>query len=251
MSLSSEQREDSDRVRRARWAVVSLAAAGLLLRIWFVVTTPGTADVRFFHGFAQAIEKFGPVRVYAQDLPGLPVYNHPPLAGWMLAAMTELEGMGLPFGVLIRLPSSLADAVACLLVFEIMRRRVRLRSAVLCALAVALSPVLVGVSAYHGNTDPIAVTLALAAAHLLADRKLPLAAGLVAALAISVKLVPIVAIPVLFVVALRGGRAVLLRFGAGFGGLMALLWGPALLTVPAALKANVLAYEAAAGGCGG
>ncbi|MYW64721.1 DUF2029 domain-containing protein [Streptomyces sp. SID8379] len=223
--------------------MLAAAVLGLLVRLFIAASSPGPADVRFFHGFAGAIEKYGPVRVYAQDLPGLPVYNHPPATGLMLAAMTWAEQLGASFAFLIRLPASLGDVLACVVVFEIVRRRARLRSAVLCAVAVAASPVLIGVSGYHGNTDPAAVALALLAAHLLADRRLPLVAGVVAALAISVKLVPIVVVPALFVAALRGGRPTLLRFTAGFGGLLAALWGPVLLTVPMAFKENVLAYE--------
>jgi len=83
----------------------------------------------------------------------------------------------------------------------------------------------------------------IAAAYLLADRKSPLAAGIAAALAISVKIVPVVAIPALVVAAARGGRPVLARFCAGLGALMLLVWGPVLATVPGPLREKVLEYE--------
>ncbi|MBA2949536.1 glycosyltransferase family 39 protein [Streptomyces sp. PSKA28] len=231
-------------MRRGQVVAVAVAVViCLAIRLFFLLTTHGRADVDIFHGFARAIEQFGPIRVYEQPLHGLPVYNHPPLAGWMLLGMSELERMGIPFLVLIRLPATLADAVSVVLVFEIVRQRARVHTAVVCAWTVALSPILVCVSGYHGNTDPVAVMFALAAAYLLADRKRPLAAGLVAALSVSVKFIPVVAIPVLLVVAARGGQRVLVRFSAGLAGLMTLVWGPVLLTVPGALKDNVLNYE--------
>ncbi|MFB6776676.1 hypothetical protein ACFCX0_04425 [Streptomyces sp. NPDC056352] len=229
-------------VRRARAVVLVTAAVGLLVRMLIAANTPGPADVRIFQGFAKAITVYGPIRIYEQPLPGLPVYNHPPLAGWMLLGLNELAEIGMSFGTLIRSPASIADFFCALVVFEIVRRRGSLRTAVACGTGVALSPVLIATSGYHGNTDAVAVTFALAAAYLLADRKAPLAAGVAAALCISVKFVPVVVIPALFVVALRGGRPVFVRFTAGFTALIALVWGPVLVTVPENLKENVLEY---------
>ncbi|WP_436846885.1 glycosyltransferase family 39 protein [Streptomyces atratus] len=233
---------DTWNVRRARAAVLVAAAVGLLVRMLIAANTPGPADVRIFQGFAKAITVYGPIRIYEQPLPGLPVYNHPPLAGWMLLGLNELAELGMSFGTLIRSPASIADFFCALVVFEIVRRRRSLRSAVACGTGVALSPVLIATSGYHGNTDAVAITFALAAAYLLADRKRPLAAGVAAALSISVKFIPVVVIPALFVVALRGGRPVFVRFTAGFTALIALVWGPVLVTVPENLKANVLEY---------
>lgn len=218
------------------------AAAGLLTRMLIAANMPGPADVRIFQGFAEAIVRYGPIRIYEQPLPGLPVYNHPPLAGWMLLGLHELSELGIPFGTLIRSPASIADFFCALLVFEIVRRRSCAGTAVACGVGVAASPVLIATSGYHGNTDAVAITFALAAAHLLVDRRSPLAAGVCAALSISVKFVPVVVIPALFVVALRAGRPALIRFTAGFTGLVALVWGPVLVTVPQSLKENVLEY---------
>ncbi|WP_405687397.1 hypothetical protein [Streptomyces sp. NBC_00057] len=229
-------------VRRARAVVLIAAAAGLLTRMLIAANMPGPADVRIFQGFAEAIVRYGPIRIYEQPLPGLPVYNHPPLAGWMLLGLHELSELGIPFGTLIRSPASIADFFCALLVFEIVRRRSCAGTAVACGVGVAASPVLIATSGYHGNTDAVAITFALAAAHLLVDRRSPLAAGVCAALSISVKFVPVVVIPALFVVALRAGRPALIRFTAGFTGLVALVWGPVLVTVPQSLKENVLEY---------
>ncbi|WUC93927.1 glycosyltransferase family 39 protein [Streptomyces sp. NBC_00525] len=229
-------------VRRARAAVLVAAIAGLLTRMIIAANSPGPADVRIFEGFAKAITGYGPVHIYAQPLPGLPVYNHPPLAGWMLLGLDHLTGLGFSFATLIRFPASAADFACALLVFEIVRRRATPRTAMLCGIGVAVSPVLIATSGYHGNTDAVAVAFALAAAHLLADRRAPLAAGMAAALSISVKFIPVVVVPALFVAAFRGGRPVLVRFAAGFTGLTALIWGPALLTVPLDLERNVLEY---------
>jgi Dolichyl-phosphate-mannose-protein mannosyltransferase len=230
--------------RRARTVVVAVAAAALVAKLILAANTLGPADVRFFEGFSQAIAASGPIRIYAQPLDHLPVYNHPPLAGWMLLGFDGLAGWGIPFSTLIRIPACFADFVTSILVFEIARRRTRLSTAAYCALGAALCPVLVATSAYHGNTDSVAVMFALAAAYLLADRGSPVLAGLAAVLSISVKLVPVVAVPLLFLAAWRlGGRAVLARFTVGFMALFLPVWGPALVTVPGPLKEKVLEYK--------
>ncbi|WP_234334929.1 ArnT family glycosyltransferase [Streptomyces sp. NRRL S-118] len=229
-------------VRKARIAVLVVAAIAFVSKVALAASTRGPADVRFFWGFARAIARTDPVRVYAEPLPWLPVYNHPPLASWMLLGMEWLAQHGVPWRPLIRFPACLADLITVLLVFEIVRRRARLRTAVACALGAALCPVLVATSGYHGNTDSVAVMFAFAAAYLLTDRRMPRAAGVAAALCVSVKIVPVVAVPLLFVAALRAGRPVLLRFTAGFSAVFLVIWGPVLATVPGALKANVLEY---------
>ncbi|MFF8829884.1 glycosyltransferase family 39 protein [Streptomyces sp. NPDC015131] len=230
-------------VRKARIVVLVVASIAFLSKMALAAHTRGPADVRFFWGFARAIARTDPVRIYAEPLPWLPVYNHPPLASWMLLGMEWLAQQGIPWRPLIRFPACLADFITVLLVFALVRRRARLRTAVLCAVGAALCPVLVATSGYHGNTDSVAVMFAFAAAHLLVDRGRPLAAGFAAALCVSVKLIPVVAVPLLFAAALRaGGRPVLLRFTAGFTALFLTVWGPVVAVVPGGLRANVLEY---------
>ncbi|MGW7468817.1 glycosyltransferase family 39 protein [Streptomyces xantholiticus] len=230
-------------VRRARNLVIGVAALALVAKTILAAAKRGPADVRFFDAFATAIAQVGPVRIYEHPMPGLPVYNHPPLAGWMLSAFHELERLGIPFGSLIRAPACIADFVSAILVFEILRRRRPLGTATVCALACALSPVLFATSAYHGNTDSAAIMLVVLAAYLLTDRRAPLAAGVAAALAVSIKLVPVVAVPALLVAAVRTGRPVAVRFCAGLTAVLLPLWGPVLATVPGSLREKVLEYE--------
>lgn len=204
--------------------------------------TRGPADVRIFDAFATAIAQVGPVQIYGHPMPRLPVYNHPPLASWMLAGFHELADLGIPFGSLIRAPACLADAVSAVLVFEILRRRRTVTTATACAIGCALSPVLLATSGYHGNTDSVAIMFMLLAAFLLVDRRAPLAAGVAAALAVSVKLVPVVAIPALVVAAVRAGRPAAVRFCAGLAAVTLVLWGPSLAVVPVPLREQVLEY---------
>jgi uncharacterized membrane protein len=162
--------------------------------------------------------------------------------GYFLALVDVGRHHGVSIGFSIRSVASLADVGSALLVFEILRRRRSLREAGWAAAMVAVSPVLVVISGFHGNTDPIFVLFTLLALYLLADRDKPLAGGLSMGIAIGIKIVPIVAVPALLVLAFTQGRRSLLRFGGGFVAAVAITWLPALITHGQAVKEHVLGY---------
>jgi hypothetical protein len=169
-------------------------------------------------------------------------YNHPPLIGWMLVALNWLAHRGVAFRFLIRAPSCIADLFAIVLVFEILRTRRGLTQATVAGAVVALSPVLLVISGFHGNTDPILVLFIVLSAYLLADRGMPALAGAAAALAIGVKLVPIVALPALACAALADRRR-FVRLAVGFLVVFVPLWMPPLLRQWKGFKTNVLDYK--------
>lgn len=233
-------------IQRAR---VTVAAAGLAmfgLKVFIAVTTYGVNDTRHWLDFARAVKAAGPIGVYAFDFsrPGYigDLYNHPPLIGWLLAAM---NGLGLSARVGICVLASASDLVAALVIAEMVRVRRGPREATAAGLLVALSPALLVISGFHGNTDPVFTMLALLATFLLADRQRPGAAGVVLGLSISVKILSLVAVPALAVYALSLGRRALVRFLLGFGAVVALLWLPAVASEWKFVRNNVLGYKGA------
>jgi hypothetical protein len=224
-------------LRRLVLSIALVAAAGKLL---IAATTAGTTDVAHFGEFAQAIRRVGPVDVYGLAI-SRPPYNHPPLTGWLLVATNHLTIL-LPFRFLIRVPAILADVVTSALIFELVRVR-SLRDATVAALIVACSPVLVIISGYHGNTDPVFVMFAILSFYLLTQKQAGVLAGMSFAAAISIKLVPIVCLPVLLLIAARSGRRRLIGFAAGAGGLLALMWGPVIARQWAGFDQHVLQYS--------
>ena len=150
--------------------------------------------------------------------------------------MNHLVRLGFSAPFLIRVPSSVADLVTTLLIFEMLRVRRSLRVATASALLVACSPVLFIISGFHGNTDPVFVMFTLLSAYLLINRPWPALAwmssalaGVAFALAVSVKLVPVVVLPTLLLLAARLGRRQLASFVVGAGLVMLPLWGPVVL----------------------
>jgi hypothetical protein len=229
---------DISRFAPAQWTrgtatVLAAALTALGLKIWMGLTTAGAGDVYYFKVWADMVRRYGVYGIYPVIDPGgaaadhLP-YNHPPLTGLMLRALEFLNQHGLPWPLLIRLPADLADFMVALVVYDCLRRRQPRWKAVTAGVLTAFSPILFVISGFHGNTDPICAGLALLSGYLLADRKRPLAAGMVLAAAVSVKIPSVVAVLPLMVAAGMMGRRTLLRFALGAAGVIAVLWGPLL-----------------------
>ena len=235
-------------VRGRRVLVLSTAAVVLFLKLWVAATTFGTNDVRSFERFAAGVRKVGPINIYGLHLAGL--YNHPPLIGWMLLLVNHLVRLGFSFPFLIRVPASVADVVTTLLIFEMLRARRSIREATAAALLVACSPVLFIISGFHGNTDPVFVMFTLLSAYLLINRPWPALAwvspalaGVAFALALSVKLVPIVVLPTLLLLAARLGRRQIASFAVGSAVVVLPLWGPVMLRQWQPFRQDVLEYQ--------
>jgi hypothetical protein len=160
----------------------------------------------------------------------------------LAVALATAAGDGTPLDLLARVPASVADLGAALLVFEVLRSRRPLQLAARSAVLVAVSPVLFVSSGLHGDPVGVAVALLLLAMYLLVDRDAPLVAGITLALASRVEPMALLAAPVAMAAAAApgagpepepgrgpgGGRSRLLHFaGALAGGLLA-AWVPTL-----------------------
>ncbi len=229
-------------VRRCRWVVLGVAAAVLVVKLLLAALTRGTNSADTWTLFAGGVAQAGPVGVYALDFPGQ-LYNHPPLIGYWLGLLNVLEGWGFSIRFSIRAAASLADVVTAVVVFELLRTRTSVRRATASGVLVAVSPVLLVISGFHANTDPIFVMFVILAAYLLVDRRVPALAGIALALALGVKIVPVVVLPLFAVFALLAGARVLVQLGVAFAALTAVIWLPALLTEFSAVVGNVIGYS--------
>jgi hypothetical protein len=230
---------------KARLVVLTTAVMALIVKLVLAANTGGTQDMGAWIAFAAGVRERGPVGAYTVDFAsrGATQYNHPPLVGYLLEGLSVLEGWGIPLSISLRATAAVSDVLCALLVFEILRRRRTVAAAVIAGTTLAASPILLLVSGYHGNTDPLMMTLLWLGAYLLIDRRMGVLGGVAIALAISVKLAPIVALPTLGVWLLRGrDPRLLLRAAAGFVFCTALVWGPAMLLEWRSLRTNVFGY---------
>lgn len=230
-----------DQSARARWLIAGLASVMLVGKLLLAGRTFGTNDAASWTEFARSENLVGPIRLYslvwAHEL-----YNHPPLIGYFLHLVNLIQTWGWPPRFTIRMVSSLADVGTALIVFELLRPRRGLKVAAASAILVAVSPVLLEVSGFHGNTDPVFTLLTLTSLWLLVDRRLPLLAGVAIGLAVGVKIIPMVVIPCLAAYAWKTGRREAVRFLAALAVVFVITWGPALLLEWRPLLRNVIGY---------
>ena len=222
-------------------AVVLVGAAATLLKLVVAARTHGTDDVRYWTEFMAGVMHHGPVGIYGLDGTAA-LYNHPPLVGWMLLVDGHLADLGLSTPFLVRVPASVADLASTMLVWALVRRVSGDSAAALAAVAFTLSPLGFVISGFHGNNDPLFAMLVLAATWLLVTGRSPLIAGVALGLGVSVKIVAVVALPVLLVLAFRRSRGALLSLVGGGGIVFLAIWAPALLLEPGGVLHHVLGY---------
>lgn len=237
-SIQGTRRALSGRdVRQSRRLVIAVALIVLVPKLILAATTYGTNDIVHWFEFLHAVQLSGPIGMY--DHPT----NQPPLIGYYLEVIGAGTHIGLAANFSFRAVTSVADVATVVLVFELLRTRRTLRAATLAGVVVACSPILLIISGYHGNTDPIFTMLVLLSVYLLADRKAPLLAGAALALALGIKIVTVVAVPCLLVYALHRGRVTLLRFVGSLASVSALFWVPAMLEKSSAIRRAVFGYS--------
>jgi Glycosyltransferase family 87 len=172
-----------------RWSpplVVSLGI-GLVLRVAVIYLvhkdTPHDVAVSFYTAGQDVLHGRDP-------LTSLPKYqwNFLPFSAYLFAAEAKT---GLSWQYASKILPVACDVATIALVGQLVRSQEHRRNA---QLLYALSPLAILISAWHGQLDPIAVTLGLSAL-LLARRQQVLAAGLVAGFAVASKSWPILFLP--------------------------------------------------------
>jgi hypothetical protein len=236
------RRANQDLVQRRRLIVLAVAVVALVFKVLMAFRTYGSGDISHWTDFSNGVRAAGPVGVYGLTWSGS-FYNHPPAIGYFLEFVNGLEHLGVPLNATIRTVSSLADVATSLIIFELLRRRRTLIIATWSGVLVAASPVLFTVSGFHGNTDPIFTMFTVLSVWLLADRELPVLAGVAMGLAIGVKIVPVVAIPALLVYAAMRGRRTFVRYAAGLALTFVITWGPAMAKQGHNVIKDVIGYQ--------
>lgn len=224
----------------SRPAIQTAALLALLAKLACAALTRGTNDADAFYNFGRFIWEHGLLAQYRAT----PEFNHPPLTGWYCALIFGL-GHGCGFTFLLRLPGILAD-------FAVVQALLRWREAsgrpsAGALLLLALSPVSLMVSGFHGNVDGVlAWLLVLAALECGAGRAAW--CGLWFGLACNVKIIPLLVAPVFFFHWLSRENA--RRFFLAASLTILAGWSLPLVSIPAIFLRNVLGYSSNWGGWG-
>ncbi|HKP72268.1 MAG TPA: glycosyltransferase family 39 protein [Pyrinomonadaceae bacterium] len=185
-----------------RWRIHILLAAALAfaLKLYLALTTGGTLDVQGFADHLAKIEQLGGVGAYHALGAFNNPFNSPPFIihalkalGWLTAAT------GLPFAFWLRLPCALADVGSLFVVWKLSERSGARRETAWTLLLLALSPVSIIISGFHGNTDPVMVFFVLLSVYLLEAREERFwLAALAFGMALNIKVAPLVYAPALW-----------------------------------------------------
>jgi len=225
---------ESFRINQRAWMVG--AALALCVKLLLSLTTVGTTDVLTFHSFSDTIERSGVLALYNADIE----FNHPPFMAWVLIALNWLSSnTWLDFPFWMRLPAILADLGSLWLMTLIIPKNPRL------LLLLAICPISILISGFHGNTDPVMIFLVLLAIYFLDRRKWVLAAGIALGASACVKLVGFVFVPAFFFY-LSSKRERLLLVLATCATFV-LLSSPYLFQDPEVIAHNVFGYRSAKG----
>jgi hypothetical protein len=221
------------------WKIAILLAAGMafLCKILLALTTYGTNDVYAWERFAHWSALFGE-GLYRADA----AFNHPPAMIHVLRALTWLaKNTGIPFPFWLRLPAILADAAGLWIVSRIFARRINEPAIRWGLLLLAISPILILVSGFHGNTDPVVMFFVLLSVWLTEEGFGDWASGAAFGAAMCVKVLPLAVLPVLFFYR-RGFRRRSI-FIASCAAVMLICWAPYLYSDPPAVIRQVFGYQ--------
>lgn len=224
---------------RVSQAAIVAGAAGIafVAKVILAATTVGTNDVIAWQQFSQYVVDNDSVSIYNS----IASYNHPPPMSLWLGFIGTFAAERLRlFAFLIRLPAIVADVGSVLLVWELSRRYCDDRRAIIGTVVFALSPVLILVSGFHGNTDPVFMFLLLATVYSLGVKNRYVLGGVLFGLSLWIKIVPLVMIPAFFLWSRSSGQSRRF-FGSAFA-VVALGYCYHLIHAFDDLLRNVVAY---------
>jgi len=172
---------------------------------------------------------------------GVQSANHPPLMINVLLAWDYLAHLtGLPLRFWLRFTSSLADGASLILLsMGMIGPGSRVQPSEM--LLIALSPVSIMVSGFHGNTDPVMMFFVILAIWMVHWKRSSWMAGAALGLALSIKIVPAIFAPafLLYLPSIRRR----IEFTAASATIFLITSLPYLAQYPALLIQRILGYN--------
>jgi|SRR5215213_961433 len=229
------------------WLIVFIitAAGVFVLKSWMAFKTAGAADISVWKDFLLHVKECD-VCVYEtgglMQYPGgtrLNPFNHPPFIIHFLRIVDFVSSVtSLRFETAFRLITSLVDTGSAILLYKLLQRDGLLRP--WSFLLYLLAPATIIISGYHGNTDTVMIFFVLLTA-LLIER--PREAGVAFGMALSIKIVPIIFVPVLLLYLTRNRRWFIVAAAATF----LIASAPFVFESPIVIAREVLGYRGFSG----
>ncbi len=200
--------------RNSLTLVIIAAITAFIIKVLLASQTMGTNDIFYWKMFLDVANNYGGIVLYQQ----LSWWNHPPMMIHILYIIGLLEStFGISFNFLLRFFPILADIGSLVIVYKILKSTNNFSLPKL--LLLALAPTSIMISGFHGNTDPIMIFFVLLSVYLIdidnetLSKLLPGSvyeillsndignyhlAGIAMALAVNVKIVPVILAPCIF-----------------------------------------------------
>lgn len=235
--------------------IVAVALVALTAKLAIAYNTIGTNDAVLFYGFAKVLNEHGLEWTYQHSR----YFNHPSLTAYYLRGIYFLteqhwcQELGIHFPFLLRFPGIIADFLVVLILLRFRKINpasesagpartygaagIRIPTWALGLLA--LSPVSLMVSGFHGNTDPVMVLLLICAVWMCLLNQ-PVLCGLFFALSCQIKIVPLLFLPA-FLFFWRSQHKARPFFITGAVA-TCVLWIEPLVNFPVLFAKNVLVY---------
>ena len=170
------------------------------------------------------------------------VFSHPPFMLHVLPVWRGLASItGLPLEFWVRITCSVADLGSLLLLCLFRARMPELRIRPVALLLFAASPILLLISGFHGNSDPIMMFFVLLSVYLMEIRNLPALSGAILALAMGIKVVAVIfAVALLFFAPTIRGKV---RFSLATAGVVAASAFPYIVQNPLLILQRLSHYS--------
>src|SRR5947209_15817865 len=150
------------------WGWIILAASlAFAVKFWLALETDGTIDVPGYQDHLNNFREFGVGAYHVVGKFGNP-FNITPFNIRLLSLFDYLANItGVPFRFWLRFPCLLADAGSLFLVCRILESSRRMKAETSALVLMALSPVSILISGFHGNFDPEMIFFVVLAVYLL------------------------------------------------------------------------------------
>jgi hypothetical protein len=240
--------------RKIGLVIVVCALLSFALKIVLAVNTYGTNDVIFWEGNLAKIRSDGGLALYRDGVQIIrngalyhtEPFNQPPFMIHLLRIWGWVADLtGLPLRFWLRATGALADLGSLALVWRILVRSQGLKPTLPGLLLVALSPVSIMVSGFHGNTDPIMIFFVLLSVDCIESGRPAWLAGAALGMAMNIKIVPVLFVPaaILFLPSMRRR----IEFAVGLGAVALAAWLPLVAQDPLIAINRVFGYRGTLG----
>ena len=186
------------------WTVLVCAT---VIKIILASLTTGSNDVLFFQAYAEKVRTDGAGALYRDGIVLLDSFGHrrhwegffhPPFIIHVLGFLNWIRSVThLSFPFLFRLLSIVADAGSAVLIKDLLLDSFAEKKAYVMACLFAGAPLLIFLSGFHGNTDPVMIFFLILSVSLLSKGQGAWMAGAAFGMSCNIKIWPLILAPVL------------------------------------------------------